>query len=756
VQSSTNILPSAKGSTPGQAQAMSSNIASGPSGASFSDTLSQASQGAPEQQAPAPQTTQQQPAPPASEPSHSKAAGNGAKKTSASASVPANPTSQQPAASTAPAQPVSQLLLAQALPVAPVAVQLSTPTTAKTSSGTAPTEAQGNSDLQSAGAGAVTGARNVEQGVSSMRAAIAASGSALSGSALSGAALTPPSTAKSASSSAASQATALPSIAATSQGAGAAAAAMTVAAAAPEVATATPLPQAPAQPATGASAQMSAPAKAAFAAYSGQTGAALQSALRGTGLNAPAHAAPSTTASAAVATPAVSEAAPPPKTNAATPAMAAGSDAKTIAALTVETSGQPAQPVQTSAPAPAELPSATPPSGQEGGSPVDQKQAEGNVQAVTVAAATTPALVNASLIAGSTVAPLPQASASRGKLQTATQALPGSQSAKEASKPDTAVKASSNTVSQPARPATGLTAATATPAVQAASSGVGTAATPAKDGAGAAKPVEKSSATPEAHKSQSSDSQASNAANGVSGSGASTSASGSTSGAQGAAAANGTAANAPVQNGAGPADQGTQAAMVVPVAATQAAPAALEATGSGPAVADGKHDDLSAAVASGAASASEAHALPPIHTASVLESMQGSEMRVGMRSAEFGNVSVSTSVNRESIAAQISFEHMDLGKALTAHLPSIEAKLSSDYGVHAKVEVRDQSMGASADNGRGDGRRGDSNSSSTGTPRDSHTSSADSAYMEGLDALTVSSSTASAISAENSRLDVRA
>jgi hypothetical protein len=197
-----------------------------------------------------------------------------------------------------------------------------------------------------------------------------------------------------------------------------------------------------------------------------------------------------------------------------------------------------------------------------------------------------------------------------------------------------------------------------------------------------------------------------------------------------------------------------QAAMIVPPPAAQVVPTGLESSASGPAVADGKHDDLAAAVSSGAASASgEAQAMPPIHTASVLESMQGSEMRVGMRSAEFGNVSVSTSVNRESIAAQISFEHMDLGKALTAHLPSIEAKLSSDYGVHAKVEVRDQSMGASADNGRGDGRRGDGNGSSTAG--NSHSSSADSAYVEGVDVLAVGS-TASAISAENSRLDVQA
>ncbi len=105
-----------------------------------------------------------------------------------------------------------------------------------------------------------------------------------------------------------------------------------------------------------------------------------------------------------------------------------------------------------------------------------------------------------------------------------------------------------------------------------------------------------------------------------------------------------------------------------------------------------------------AAAAASADALPAINTARVLQSMQGTEMRVGMHTAEFGNISVNTSINtalnRQSIAAQISFEHLDLGRALTAHLPQIEAKLSSDYGMHARVEVKDQSAGPTSEGNR--------------------------------------------------------
>ena len=124
-------------------------------------------------------------------------------------------------------------------------------------------------------------------------------------------------------------------------------------------------------------------------------------------------------------------------------------------------------------------------------------------------------------------------------------------------------------------------------------------------------------------------------------------------------------------------------------------------------------------------------------------------MRVGMHSAEFGNLSINTSVNRQSIAAQISFEHMDLGKAITAHLPSIEAKLSSDYGMHARVEVRDQSMGSAADSGRGESRQGNGSA-----PGAAAASSAAAAFQQSGEAV-AAGSLQSGPGAESTRLDIR-
>ncbi len=78
---------------------------------------------------------------------------------------------------------------------------------------------------------------------------------------------------------------------------------------------------------------------------------------------------------------------------------------------------------------------------------------------------------------------------------------------------------------------------------------------------------------------------------------------------------------------------------------------------------------------------------PAINTAKVIQTMSGSEMRVGMRTVDFGNISIRTSLAREGLSAQISLDHNGLGQALSAHLPAIEAKLSEGYGVKANVEL---------------------------------------------------------------------
>ncbi|MGA2832737.1 MAG: hypothetical protein ABSE55_06660 [Terracidiphilus sp.] len=106
-------------------------------------------------------------------------------------------------------------------------------------------------------------------------------------------------------------------------------------------------------------------------------------------------------------------------------------------------------------------------------------------------------------------------------------------------------------------------------------------------------------------------------------------------------------------------------------------------------------------------------ASPVVNTARLIQNVGQSEMRVGMRSNEFGNISISTSATRDSISAQISLDHGELAKTLTAHLPEIQAKLSSNQS----VDVRIDSNGARG--GLGAGTSGDSSKGATSDPQGS-------------------------------------
>lgn len=103
-----------------------------------------------------------------------------------------------------------------------------------------------------------------------------------------------------------------------------------------------------------------------------------------------------------------------------------------------------------------------------------------------------------------------------------------------------------------------------------------------------------------------------------------------------------------------------------------------------------------------------------INTAHLIQSMSQSEMRIGMHSAEFGSVSVRTSVTQQQLLTQITVDHAELGRALSAHLPAAEAKLGNEYGLHAVIEVHDQGAAFSGDTGDRSRRNQEHASSATG------------------------------------------
>jgi flagellar hook-length control protein FliK len=97
---------------------------------------------------------------------------------------------------------------------------------------------------------------------------------------------------------------------------------------------------------------------------------------------------------------------------------------------------------------------------------------------------------------------------------------------------------------------------------------------------------------------------------------------------------------------------------------------------------------------SDAAAAAEATPNVPaqgLNTAKLIQSLGQTEMRVGLRSAEFGEVSIRSSISQQQVVAQISAAHGELARAISDHLPSLQAKLDH-YGVQATVEVSQSGM----------------------------------------------------------------
>jgi hypothetical protein len=97
----------------------------------------------------------------------------------------------------------------------------------------------------------------------------------------------------------------------------------------------------------------------------------------------------------------------------------------------------------------------------------------------------------------------------------------------------------------------------------------------------------------------------------------------------------------------------------------------------------------------GAAAAVEvAQPLPAINTARLIQSVGQTEMRVGMRSTEFGNISIRTSSTPELMSAEISVDHGDLARMLATHVPEMQAKIGGGQPVHVQIDMSGQNAGS--------------------------------------------------------------
>lgn len=105
------------------------------------------------------------------------------------------------------------------------------------------------------------------------------------------------------------------------------------------------------------------------------------------------------------------------------------------------------------------------------------------------------------------------------------------------------------------------------------------------------------------------------------------------------------------------------------------------------------------------ASGGEALATSGINAAKVMQTMSESEMRVGMNSVEFGNISIRATMSQQQMLAQISLDHGELSQAISAHVSTVQTKLGADNGVQATIQVNHQGASFSGGGGQSSSQR---------------------------------------------------
>jgi flagellar hook-length control protein FliK len=85
-----------------------------------------------------------------------------------------------------------------------------------------------------------------------------------------------------------------------------------------------------------------------------------------------------------------------------------------------------------------------------------------------------------------------------------------------------------------------------------------------------------------------------------------------------------------------------------------------------------------------------------VHSAKLVERIGEAELRLGIRAGEFGSVDIRTSMIRNQFTAEISTERGELGRALTAELPSLQNRLNEQRVPVANITVQSNAGGNSA------------------------------------------------------------
>ena len=95
-----------------------------------------------------------------------------------------------------------------------------------------------------------------------------------------------------------------------------------------------------------------------------------------------------------------------------------------------------------------------------------------------------------------------------------------------------------------------------------------------------------------------------------------------------------------------------------------------------------------------------------INTSKLMQTVNQSEMRVGMRSAEFGDISIRAQATHDSILTQIQVDHPELASSLATHVPDMQARLASHGNVEIQVNSTQTHSGSSSTTDSGSSYQG--------------------------------------------------
>ncbi|MGD0891335.1 MAG: hypothetical protein ABR923_07360 [Terracidiphilus sp.] len=87
------------------------------------------------------------------------------------------------------------------------------------------------------------------------------------------------------------------------------------------------------------------------------------------------------------------------------------------------------------------------------------------------------------------------------------------------------------------------------------------------------------------------------------------------------------------------------------------------------------------------ADSASAMATSAIGAASLMQTTARSEMRIGLNSNGFGDISINTSISDHQLVAKISLDHSELSQTISAHLQSAQAKLGDELGLRVSIEL---------------------------------------------------------------------